>query len=384
MNLMIHIKPLHSLRLLDLKLQVVNTSSTQEPQESVINVIKVQLQNLENKLFSKILAFKSYFMDEILSLKDQIKAFKIDGNVQELSIEKSENLILLRERVKYLESENNFLKDGIFNKQKLIARLLENDNKLVDQQFHHVPVQYIQFNQSGSVNGSRSPNDRKYKPVDNNSLQVRLRENKNSNNKENYSVINSTSKKDIIIVGDSMMKHVNGSEVSRDDSVKNRCHPGATTDDITDYVRPTAHKKPDMIIFHTGNNGVRNKVNTLQKVKEVITTIKEIDVNNKIQIVFSSVTHLDDQDFEEEIKEINKKLENLCKGKGIKFINNNNIDGSCLNRSKLHLHKSGTVLLIKHFSQALKSNWLCNFNDSVPDKTTNFASANNTSNVSFL
>ena len=108
-------------------------------------------------------------MDEILSLKDQIKAFKINGNVQELSIEKSENLILLRARVKYLESENNFLKDGIFNKQKLIARLLENDNKLVDQQFHHVPVQYIQFNQSGSVNGSRSPNDRKYKPVDNNS-----------------------------------------------------------------------------------------------------------------------------------------------------------------------------------------------------------------------
>ena len=317
MNLMIHIEPLHSLRLLDLKLQVVNTSSTQEPQESVINVIKVQLQNLENKLFSKILAFKSYFMDEILSLKDQIKAFKINGNVQELSIEKSENLILLRARVKYLESENNFLKDGIFNKQKLIARLLENDNKLVDQQFHHVPVQYIQFNQSGSVNGSRSPNDRKYKPVDNNSLQVKLRENKNSSNKENYSVINSTSKKDIIIVGDSMMKHVNGSEVSRDNSVKNRCHPGATTDDIIDYVRPTARKKPDMIIFHTGNNGVRNKVNTLQKVKEVITTIEEIDVNNKIQIVFSSVTHLDDQDFEEEIKEINKMLENLCKGKGL-------------------------------------------------------------------
>ena len=44
---------------------------------------------------------------------------------------------------------------------------------------------------------------------------------------------------------------------------------------------------------------------------------EEIDVNNKIQIVFSSVTHLDDQDFEEEIKEINKMLENLCQGKGL-------------------------------------------------------------------
>ena len=94
--------------------------TTQEPQESDINVTKVQLQSLENKLLGKILAFKSYFMDEILSLKNQIKAYKINDNGLELSTEKSEDLILLRERVKYLESENKFLKDGIFNKQKCI------------------------------------------------------------------------------------------------------------------------------------------------------------------------------------------------------------------------------------------------------------------------
>ena len=54
-------------------------------------------------------------MGEILSLKDQIKAYKINENVQELSTEKSEDLILLRERIKYLESENKFLKDDILN-----------------------------------------------------------------------------------------------------------------------------------------------------------------------------------------------------------------------------------------------------------------------------
>ena len=36
------------------------------------------------------------------------------------------------------------------------------------------------------------------------------------------------------------------------------------------------------------------------------------------------------------------------------------------------------------FSQVLKPNRLCNFNDSVADKITNFASANKTSNVSLL
>ena len=39
---------------------------------------------------------------------------------------------------------------------------------------------------------------------------------------------------------------------------------------------------------------------------------------------------------------------------------------------------------MEFFSQVLKPNWLCNFNDSVADKITNFASANKTSNVSLL
>ena len=59
---------------------------------------------------------------------------------------------------------------------------------------------------------------------------------------------------------------------------------------------------------------IQNK--TLQKVRKVITTIKEIDVNNEIQIAFGNI-HCDYQGFEEEIKEINRKLENLCKGKRI-------------------------------------------------------------------
>ena len=52
--------------------------------------------------------------------------------MQELSTEKSEDLILPRDRVKFLESENKFSKDDIFNKQKLIDKLLENNNKVVN------------------------------------------------------------------------------------------------------------------------------------------------------------------------------------------------------------------------------------------------------------
>ena len=59
-----------------------------------------------------------------------------------------------------------------------------------------------------------------------------------------------------MITEDSMIEHVNVREVSRDDFVKIRCHPGATTDDIVDYVRPTGREKLDMIIIHTGTNDI--------------------------------------------------------------------------------------------------------------------------------
>ena len=44
-------------------------------------------------------------MDEILNLKGEIKASKINDNVLELPTKKPEDLILLRQRIKYLFKE---------------------------------------------------------------------------------------------------------------------------------------------------------------------------------------------------------------------------------------------------------------------------------------
>ena len=109
------------------------------------------------------------------------------------------------------------------------------------------------------------------------------------------------------------------------------------------------------MVIHSDTYDITNKVNTLQKITKVINAIKKNDVNDETEIVLSSVIHQDDQDVEDEINELNKKLENLCKGKGMRFIDNSNIKSSSLNRSKLHLNKSGTVLLTKHFAKIVHS-----------------------------
>ena len=74
-------------------------------------------------------------------------------------------------------------------------------------------------------------------------------------------------------------------------------------------------------------------------------------MNDEIEIVLSGVIHREDQDLVNEINELNRKLENFCKGKGMRFICNSNIKSSSLNRSKLHLNKSGTA----NFSKAINA-----------------------------
>ena len=62
---------------------------------------------------------------------------------------------------------------------------------------------------------------------------------------------------------------------------------------------------------------------------------------------------MEDVDFNEKINEINEKLNKLCKSKGMFFVDNSNIDGTCLNKSKLHLNRKGTGALVKNMSHCI-------------------------------
>ena len=139
-------------------------------------------------------------------------------------------------------------------------------------------------------------------------------------------------KKEVFITGDSMIKYVNGREVSRNNSVKVRSHPGAKADDFIDYVRPTFCKKPNLVIILAGTNDIENDADTFKKIKKVTSTIKEYETNDNIEIALSSIIHRSDHYFEDKINGANRKVENLFKGKGIIFKDNNNIFSTSLYR----------------------------------------------------
>ena len=81
-------------------------------------------------------------------------------------------------------------------------------------------------------------------------------------------------------------------------------HPGVTTDDLIDFVRPIIWKKPNLIIIHTGTNDIQNNVNTLQKIRKVISSIKEYNNDDNIKISFSSITHRSDHDFDDKVNRV--------------------------------------------------------------------------------
>ena len=50
----------------------------------------------------------------------------------------------------------------------------------------------------------------------------------------------------ICIIGDSMLKHITDPGISKNDQVQVKTHPGATTEDIIEYIKPTIRQKPDI------------------------------------------------------------------------------------------------------------------------------------------
>ena len=67
----------------------------------------------------------------------------------------------------------------------------------------------------------------------------------------------------VYILGESMMtKHVNGLNVSDSTNVRKRSRPGATTEDLIDYVKPIARKK---MVIHTETNDLSNDINAIKE-----------------------------------------------------------------------------------------------------------------------
>ena len=59
-------------------------------------------------------------------------------------------------------------------------------------------------------------------------------------------------KDSVIFVGNSMIKYVNGCDISCSHTVQVGPNPGASTHDLMDYVKPAMRKKLKALVVHAG------------------------------------------------------------------------------------------------------------------------------------
>ena len=83
-----------------------------------------------------------------------------------------------------------------------------------------------------------------------------------------------------VIVGDSLVKKVKSWELStKDDLFAVRSFPGANTDDMELYIKPTLKNKPERIIIHCRTNDLKNS--TPQSIAENILSLAKSSQQEK-------------------------------------------------------------------------------------------------------
>ena len=267
------------------------TLNTTAPPKYHSHDIETHIKSLEDKLLSKIAALKLHLLDDFLDLRNEITLLK-ENNEKEKpadSNDEKEEVLLLKEKIKFLESENSFLKSDININQKVIDLILEHNSNLLNHQCCRVSENtnneiYQKSSEKKEIKLKKSSEKNKNRDSNRNNVTAWKQNDERSQNEDQEEVRdNKTPKKGIVIIGDSTIKY--GREISRSSSVKTRSHARATTKNLIDYVRPNPRKKLKMMVIYSGTNDITNEINTLQKIRKVINAIKENEVNDEIEIV---------------------------------------------------------------------------------------------------
>ncbi|RMX40521.1 hypothetical protein pdam_00007475 [Pocillopora damicornis] len=150
-----------------------------------------------------------------------------------------------------------------------------------------------------------------------------------------------------VIAGDSIIQHIRGWSISRSNQVVVKSFPGATTEDIEDFVKPLLRKKPDNVFLHIGTNDLNTQEPRLT-VEGIVNLALQIegDAPETNLAISGLIARADDKDVK--VSSVNKIFKKFCRQNHWNFIEHNNINQTHLNRGGLHLSKSGSALLAQN------------------------------------
>ena len=133
------------------------------------------------------------------------------------------------------------------------------------------------------------------------------------------------SKRTTTIVGDSMInpiKQLNLQQSTPSSKVYIKSFPGATCEDMVDYVKPSLKHSPDLIVIHAGTNDLRSS--TPEEVTERLINLATSMKTSENQIVISSLINRADH-LNAKVTQVNYMLAYKCQVFKISYLDNSNI-----------------------------------------------------------
>ena len=124
-----------------------------------------------------------------------------------------------------------------------------------------------------------------------------------------------TVRKNITIIGDSILNGLEEAGMQKDHNVKVRAHSGATTTrDIIDHIKPVVGKRPSCVIIHSGTNDLTQGIDTIENMKSIIEETRQESPDTEI-VLSTVVIQKDKQALDKKlnVKELNTKIKNLAK-----------------------------------------------------------------------
>ena len=237
----------------------------------------------------------------------------------------------LQSKIKALEQE----RDSLLTALRLMREDITDCSMREDKTNHSEPDEWQ------TVEKQQNNKMKKAKPI---------QANRDRSKPAGTSSVRSKKKSEAFILGDSMTKFIRGDKMP--EGYKTKCYtfPGATADDMIDFAKPIARRKPKKIVLHVGTNNTR--ADTPDQIANKISTIAENigKVSPGTSIAISGIIHReDDRSLNVKIDKVNFLLSKSCSQNSWGYIDNRDIKKDCLNRGGLHLNRKGIFSLESSF-----------------------------------
>ena len=264
---------------------------------------------------------------------------------------------IINSLINQLSKNNEIIQTSVINPQdkNLFLKITEENATPVKQTLPHNTQTTSNTDLNTSVNKTSNvdftveKSNEIEKDLSNNTDKI----NPKSENKQVIRKISDTkTQKSVIILGNSMVKHISGWEISKhlqsDCKVYVKQFSGARTKCMKDYnyMKPSLRENPDHFILHVGTNDLNTERSPELIAKSIVDLATTLKGNSRDISVSNITVRTDNSNLNEKGSEVNTHLTDMCKERKLNLINHSKkIKPNHLNRGKLHLNQKGSKVL---------------------------------------